>query len=261
MLEAILLGVLQGITEWLPVSSEGVVAVAYTLVYDRPLDEAVAFALWLHLGTVLSALWAFRSEVFSLLREAVTLPRRPSPLLVFVLIATAVSAPIGFPLLLFLGEVSGWLGAGAMGLVGGLMLVTGVTLLRTGAPGERARDTARPLDAAAAGIAQGLAALPGLSRSGLTVAALLARRMQRREALALSFLISIPVTLGAAVYSGIKTQAVVSLESLAAGAAAFLVGIATINVLLKVAERINFGVFVLGMGLLFLASAIVQAWV
>ena len=60
-------------------------------------------------------------------------------------------------------------------------------------------------DALVAGVAQGFAVLPGLSRSGLTVAALLSRRIERKEALVLSFLMSVPVSLGAALYASLDT--------------------------------------------------------
>ena len=76
MTTAVLLGVLQGVTEWLPVSSEGIVAAAYTLLEGRSLDEAVGLALWLHVGTLPAALIALRREVAQLCTDLV---RRPTP--------------------------------------------------------------------------------------------------------------------------------------------------------------------------------------
>lgn len=259
MLIAILLGAIQGVTEWLPVSSEGIVVVTYVLFLERPLEEAVTYALWLHLGTALSALVVLRSEVKSVLRQL----RRPShgssALLRFLFIATLVSAVVGFPALLVLGQLSRVIGTATMGFVGGLLLVTGYVQVRQRITGKRVQGEVAGADALIAGLAQGIAILPGLSRSGLTVATLLMRRFQQREALALSFLMSVPVSLGAAVFSGLQNALAFSAESLVAGGVAFLVGLATIRALITVAELINFGAFVLAVGGLILLAAVLQS--
>ena len=171
LLAALLLGTLQGVTEWLPISSEGAVAATYSLAYDRPLDEAVSYALWLHLGTAVSALIAFRMEVAAVVREAVSLPRNPSPLLRFLVVGTVVSGVIGVPVLMGLDEISEVGGSAAMLLVGVLLLATAAYQSRMQRSGLRGRDDLGNRDATLTGVAQGLAALPGLSRSGLTVAA------------------------------------------------------------------------------------------
>ena len=67
--EAVLLGALQGVAEWLPVSSEGLVTAAYSLVVGSELSEAVGISLWLHIGTASAALAAFRYEVWQLARS------------------------------------------------------------------------------------------------------------------------------------------------------------------------------------------------
>ena len=259
MMTAVFLGALQGIVEWLPVSSQGVVAATYALLLDRPLSEAVAYALWLHLGTGLSAIVAFRREVAQLLREAAFLPCAPSPLLSYLVISTLVSGALGVPLLLMLDEISDSVGAGAMTIVGALMLITGVVQLKRRATGTRGQGQVSMKDAGVAGVAQGLAALPGLSRSGLTVAVLLARRLDRRAALSISFLMSIPASIGAAIYAGLTSDVVISLDGLVAGMAAFVVGLLAIHGLLAVAERVNFGAFVLAVGVLILVGAGGQA--
>ena len=92
-----------------------------------------------------------------------------------------------------------------MAAVGILMLITGAVLIKSKSSGTRTRDDVRWPDAILAGIAQGLAALPGLSRSGLTVSALLWRGVDRREALTLSFILSIPASLGAGLYAALSS--------------------------------------------------------
>ena len=259
---AIILGFLQGTTEWLPVSSEGVVAFVGSFFFERSLSEAVAFALWLHLGTVISALVVLRSDVIGLVREALTSPRRPSPLLSFMVVSTLVSAAVGFPLLLTLDKISIQFGAVAMGIIGLMMFITGGLQLRRKEDGTRKREELSYKDALLAGIAQGFAALPGLSRSGLTVSVLLARQIDRREALVLSFLMSIPASLGAGIYIYLKDEggALATSSALVAMAVAAAVGLVTIRILLVVVERVNFAKLVITIGALMIAGAVLQAF-
>ena len=198
MTTAVLLGVLQGVAEWLPVSSEGLVAAAYSLLEGESLDEAVGYALWLHAGTMPAALVVLRREVAAALaREAWQQPKQPSPLLLFLVMSTLLSMTVGLPLVLVLGRAH-----------------RARRRFRNGArrrpdaghggrfscgeprPGGRDRTRLALPDALLAGVAQGLSVLPGFSRSGLTVAALLGRGIEKREALVVSFLMSIPASAG-----------------------------------------------------------------
>ena len=256
MFESVLLGAIQGVTEWLPVSSEGVVAVVYLALFDRPVSEAVAYALWLHAGTALSATVAFRGEILRLFSELVSLPKRPSRLFSYLFIATAVSGVAAFPLLLTLEELSSDVAVSAMALVGTLMLITGGVQLFRPTGGVRGSDDASLADALIVGLAQGVAVLPGLSRSGLTVAALLMRRIDRRGSLMLSFLMSIPASVAAAAYVVISDGALFGAEEIVAGLVSFLVGLLTIKGLVGVAERVNFGPFVIAVGVLMIAGAV-----
>lgn len=257
MIVGIMLGILQGGTEWLPVSSEGAVAAFYGFVLERPLSEAVAFALWLHLGTAISVLVVFWRTLLDIARDVLSSPKNPPRLFRYLLVSTLVSVAIGFPMLLTLDSISEQFGAAAMGIIGLLMLITGALQLRRREVGERTRQELSIVDALAAGVAQGFAVLPGLSRSGLTVAVLLIRRIERKEALVLSFLMSVPVTLGAALYVSIDTGFLTSADALVAMGVAAVVGLVSIKALLGVAERINFALFVLIVGAAILAGA---AW-
>ena len=257
-MEAALLGLIQGVTEWLPVSSEGIVTAVHTLAFEGSLTEAVAFALWLHLGTVFSVLAALRKEIVQVARDAAASPLSPTRFLAFLVIATVVSGAIGFPLLVALDEVSERAGALAMGIVGVLMLVTGSLQLGRRNAGVRTREQVTLTDAALTGVAQGFAALPGLSRSGLTVPALLARKVDRREARVLSFLRSVPASLGAGLYAALSDEVVVSGSAIFAVAVAGAVGYVTIRWLMAVAERLNFAYFVIAVGVGIIAGAMWQ---
>ncbi len=253
---AVLLGVVQGVTEWLPISSEGAVAAVYSLLRNTSLSEAVAYALWLHLGTAFSALVAFRRQVRDLIKEITSTPLAPSPLLRFLVTATLISTAIAVPLLLLLDELSERMGASAMAIVGVLLLFTGAVQLRRRSAGVRGLAGVSLKDALLCGIFQGVAVLPGLSRSGLTVAVLLARRLDGRESLILSFLMSIPAGLGAALFAYFRDGVPVGMEGIVASVVAFLAGLFSIRVLLRLAERINLGPFVLSVGVLMIAGAV-----
>ena len=261
MIESALLGLLQGFTEWLPVSSQGVVTAVSAFLFDYDASDAVAVALWLHAGTSLAAVLAFRREVVGLAREALRDPLHPSPLLAFLAVGTVVSAGIGLPLLLLIDDLSGALGAGAMGVVGVLMVVTGGVQMRRPVSGTRDRAGLSLLDAVLTGVAQGLAALPGLRRSGLTVAVLLSRRVDRSEALVLSFLLGIPAGLAAALLAGLESGALRTAEGVVGAAVAFVVGFASIRVLLALARRVNLAVFVVIVGLAVIGGAAFEALV
>ena len=259
MIESALLGLLQGLTEWLPVSSQGVVTAASAFLFDYDASDAVAVALWLHVGTSLAAVVAFRREVAGIARELLRDPMHPSPMLAFLAVGTVVSAVVGLPLLLLLDDLAGAFGAGAMALVGALMVATGAVQVRRPISGTRDRTGLSLRDAVLTGLAQGLAALPGLSRSGLTVAVLLGRRVERSEALVLSFLLGIPAGLAAALFAGLDSGVLRTAEGLAGAAVAFVVGLASIKVLLALARRVNFGVFVVVVGLAVIGGAVFEA--
>ena len=257
--EALLLGSLQGVAEWLPVSSEGLVTAVYSLVMGGSLPEAVGFSLWLHLGTALSALAAFRGEVALVVRDMVRSPRSWGPVTNFVVAASVVSAPIGLILLAGLEGFSERVGALAMAAVGVLMVLTSVILYIGRSAGRRDRGSVTWPDAALTGIAQGFAALPGLSRSGLTLAALIGRGIDRGDALTLSFLISIPASVGAGIYAGARSGVYASPEAVVALIVAAAVGYVSIRALLNLARRVNFGLFVAVAGVVIIAGGLWQA--
>lgn len=249
--EAALLGAVQGIAEWLPVSSEGVVAAIQTLALGAELSDAVAFSLWLHLGTALAALIALRKDAAAAARDIIRNPTRPTPSTAFLALATLISAPLGLAALAGLDGFSERIGGLAMALIGALMMVTGAVIMRgrrIRGGGQRTREDVGMMDAALTGIAQGLAALPGLSRSGLTVSALLWRGVDRRDALALSFLLSVPASVGAGLYAALDSGMAASPPALLALAVSAAVGFAAVRALMGLAERINFGWFALTAG-------------
>lgn len=263
MNEAIILGAIQGIAEWLPVSSEGMVVLARTVFFEpASFSELIAMALWLHVGTFFAALVYFWKDVVVLVKALFGFKRSTKEtklLLQFLIISTLISGGIGFVLLKALEGVMEKIGAQAFWivmLVGVSLLVTGYLQLARKVIGSRESRDLSLGDAVVLGIVQGFAIVPGLSRSGLTVAALLLRRFKDVSALRLSFLMSMPVVLGA----NIVLQAgelFVTRESLIGLGVAFVLGLMTIHGLMIFARKVNVGLFVMLFGVLTIVSAFV----
>ena len=198
MPEATLLGVLQGITEVLPVSGDGHLALARLLFGGHGDPAAEAF---LNLGTLSATLFVLRKRVRSALIEGIRGILRPSLLketpggrdAVVLALATIPTAIVGLSLKTLSPDRSG-----SPTLLGVCFLVSALAVGSTYWAPKGERHTPRHLGALLAGLAQGIAVLPGLSRSGITLATLLWLGIASERAFELSFLLSLPaLTVGA----------------------------------------------------------------
>jgi len=254
---AVLLGLIQGTLEWLPVSSEGSVALALTaLDVGESAVEDTQFALFLHLGTAIAATTYYRADIAA---ELARVPEwRPSASfgdeqadLSFLVIATLTSFATGGVAYLTLETVVSSISGGAFVALIGVLLV-GTGLLQWTAQ-DRALETGADvglLDALLVGSLQGLAILPGVSRSGTTVSVLLLRGHPGEESLRLSFLLSIPAALAA----GALVLVEVGVPSIAPGPAALalavsaVVGFLTVGALVALVRRVAFWAVCIGFG-------------
>jgi undecaprenyl-diphosphatase len=247
VLVAILLGILQGILEWVPVSSEGGVALASTALAGLDPDDATRLALFLHAGTAVAAIAYYRADVADIVASVRELTRRPfadeTADLSFLAVATVATGLTGLPAYMLLdAAVSGLEGGLFLALVGGLLVLTGVLQRFAVALSLGERDRPDWLDAVFVGALQGVAILPGVSRSGTTVSALLLRGHEGESSLRLSFLLSIPAALGAnslvLVDDGIP--AIDPVSALAALAASAVVGYLTVDALVRLVRTVPF---------------------
>lgn len=263
MLENIILGTIQGIAEWLPVSSEGLIFLVKTNFFQAgTVDELIHQALFLHLGTFFAALIYFRKEVWFLLKNLFKYKKAESEtkkVLNFLIISFLISGTLGYVIIRFLAswdiqlESTGKIITAGIGI---LLLITAVLQLKAKKIGLRKYANIKKGDGILLGFMQTLAALPGLSRSGLTVSALLLRKFDDHVALKLSFLMSLPITLAGNIFYNLNYFNI-SKETMIGLACSFIFGFITIGALLKIAKKINFGYFVLGFAILTLLAALI----
>ncbi|MFC6787114.1 undecaprenyl-diphosphate phosphatase [Halobaculum halobium] len=260
---ALVIGALQGIFEWLPISSEGNITIALSAL-GRPPETAVAFALFLHLGTALSATVYYREELRGLIA---LLPRwRPGrafegeqAVVTFLAIGTLVSGVVGIAAYATLEEVVPALTGGAVVVaIGVLLVLTGVFQRVSSRLDVDERSDPDAIDAVLVGIAQGLAILPGISRSGMTTGTLLLRGHDAPDSFRYSFVLSIPAAVGGGLLAYLDTGlgGVTPTAALVSLAAACVVGYATIDVLIRIVERVSFWAVCVGLGGLAMAGGL-----
>ena len=200
-LHALILGIIQGVTEFMPVSSSGhLVLVPWALGWE---DPGLTFDTVTHLGTLVAVFICFRQDVCALFRGALGLLRRPrlekpaSRLLMLLVASTIPGAVLGYLLEEQFEQLFG-----SPAVVSGLLAVTAGMLLAGERFGRQQADlkTMRLRGALVIGLAQALAIAPGLSRSGATITAGLLRGFTRQDATRFSFLLSLPIILGAGAY-------------------------------------------------------------
>ncbi len=239
-MEYLLLGLLQGIFEWLPISSEGIVAF-FSEIFRLNLN-AIDIALFLHLGTLLAVLVYFRKEW----KEIILFKNRK--LLYFLIITTVVSLGIGFPLYHLISDVS--LGAGLLILMGFGLFLTSFFNKKKKKPHLNLNQTAL-----VAGILQGLAVIPGLSRSGSTIFGLSFSKFSPKKILTLSYLMSAPIIIASNSYLFIKNPSLLS-QGWPALIVSFVVGLITLKALLQLIDKINFSKFAFIFGILCIIGAL-----
>ena len=237
---AAILGAVQGLTEFLPISSSGHLVIAQHLVpgFAQP---GVLFDVVLHAGTLGAVLFYFRKKIISMNYKYMML----------IIIGTIPAVVIG---LLFQDQIESIFSN--LKLVGIALLVTGVMnylvdRLKT------SKSMPSGLDAFVIGLGQAFAIVPGISRSGTTIFVATTRRLKREEAAEFSFLLSIPAILGAIALQILKYHnGAINIPSYAAGfIAAFIFGVISIKLLLnllKSKKLIYFAIYCLILGSLVL---------
>jgi undecaprenyl-diphosphatase len=237
MFDAIFWGLIQGLTEFLPVSSSGHLVLIPAL-FDRPGPDLATNAM-LHLGTLAAVLVYYRSDIARMAK----FDKPARRLITLLLIGTVPAVILG---LLFEDKVEELISeprkVAFMLIVTGIILL-GTTLLRLG---DKQITDVQPRDSVLIGLAQAMALIPGISRSGMTISAGLARGLKRTEAARFAFLLGIPVIAAAgllqmvdALRLGDPIPSTVWVGVVVAG----LTGYAAIAILLRLLTRVGLAPF------------------
>ncbi|MFB5661561.1 undecaprenyl-diphosphate phosphatase [Alteribacillus sp. HJP-4] len=201
-LEAVIFGVVQGIAEFLPISSTAHVIIAQMMLgYSIP---GLSFEIFLHLGSVAAVILFYREDIIQLLTSFFRYISKKNPqdrtefyFSIYIVIATIITGVLGIILEDVMAE-----NLKTPSVIGGSLALTGLFLIlieRFHTIGSRTEKDLTIVDSIIIGVAQALAVIPGLSRSGTTLIAGLYAGLNRDTAVRYSFLLSIPVILGSTV--------------------------------------------------------------
>ncbi|RMG24056.1 MAG: undecaprenyl-diphosphate phosphatase [Methanobacteriota archaeon] len=251
------LGLIQGIGEWLPISSEGMLTIV-GLAYGLDFSLALRIAIWMHIGTLFAVFVYYREEWKRILFDWThSIPERR-----FLVLTTIGTAITGLPIKILLLDI---IDPKLLTVLGYLLI--GVSLLITSALiyYSRSMEENKILDLhdlspgqeILIGMAQGFTIIPGISRSGTTVSALLLNKVNPEESFRGSFLMSVPAVLGGTfldlldILQAPADNNSLSLMGLVFGIiVAFLGGLLTIQALLQFARKVNFALVTLILGIL-----------
>jgi len=235
-----ILGIVQGLTEFLPVSSSGHLVIASKLL---GLPANVPFDIAVHFATLLAVCVFFARDILEMIKAFLfdrRLDNQYFKLGLLVIVASIPTAIIGFSLKDIFESMFGSLLA-----VGCFLMITGILILAAEIYGKARKDVAKVtfLDSLIIGLAQGCAIAPGLSRSGTTISASLLLGLERKLALRFSFLLSIPAILGASIFKSKAILHNVSLPMIAGFVAAAISGYLAIWLFMKMIEKKDIRIF------------------
>ncbi|UCE63663.1 MAG: undecaprenyl-diphosphate phosphatase [Nitrospirota bacterium] len=245
-IEAVVLAIIQGLTEFLPVSSSGHLVLAQHW-FGKFNETNLLYDIMLHLATVMAIMVYFRQDLTTLVLGFFGYPTNGQSIfageerktLGFVILASIPTAVLGLII-----EQIGIQVLGRPDLVGGLFILTGMVLWmgRGGQAGRGMKDMT-PIDAITVGVVQGIAVFPGISRSGATIAGGLWLGLDRELAARFSLLISIPAILGATLLEVVKAfgQAQPPMAPFIVGMfVAAVVGYLSISLILRLVRQDHF---------------------
>lgn len=261
----IILGAVQGITEWLPISSSAMVTLINSnFLGITNIPQLIHMSLFLHLGTFLAALIYFRKDVLYLTKSLFnykTQDNTTKKTLNFLIIATIISGILGLLILFILDLIPDTFnitGKVITFCIAILLLITGIIQIKVKKQGLKNENKLKNSDGILLGIMQGIATLPGISRSGITISTLMLNKFNDTTSLRLSFLMSLPIILAGNILLNIPDFAtIVTPVSLIGLMFSFIFGIATISILMKLSKKINFGWFVLIFAILMFLSLLI----
>ncbi len=244
--QAIVLGIIQGLSEFLPISSSAHLALAPWLFGWE--DPGLAFDVALHLGTLLAVLWYFRMEWLQLIKAAfgiITSGRVETPekrRVIYLIIAT-IPGGIGGYLLQARAEST----FRSTELIAVALIAMGIVLWLVDKTVDQRRilGEMRWIDALLIGLSQVIALIPGVSRSGATMTSARGLRFDRESAAEFSFLMSMPIIAAAVIFEGPKAlhEGAITNELMSGVAASAISGWLAISILMRYVSRHSYRIF------------------
>lgn len=248
VMTAVVLGAVQGLTEFLPISSDGHVAL-FAMLFGVSDELPLSMVVMLHVGTLIATVVAFREDLATLARRTVSGLREPRAfldsdegrLLTAIAVASIPTAIVGLALE---ERVEAW--ARVPWIVGACLLLSALAVFTTRRGGGDAEGLT-PQHALLVGIAQGLAVLPGLTRSGSTIALAMLLGMSGPAAFRFSFLLSLPAIFGATLLKARDHQELAALGPgvLIGALTAMIVGYLALRWLRSLVHQGRFWIFAL----------------
>jgi undecaprenyl-diphosphatase len=269
MIEYIIIAIIQGLVEWLPISSSGQVLIASVTIFGIPPEQAFSLSIWVHLGTTIAVIVKMRKDFIHIIKSIIPkkfeiedIHVKKRNWLIYATVGTAITAIPLYLLFKFI-IIEGFdatQGDLITLVISGFLIITGIVLLIFKKKfGNKTIDTIsnRELikDSSISGLIQGIAILPGISRSGFTISTLIFEKYTQEQSLKLSFLMSVPVALASigmdiifgegSVFGTIDIFTILIMT-----AVSFIVGYFSMELLLKIARKINFSYFCILYGVL-----------
>ena len=279
LIYSFVIGIIQGVSYWLPISSKTQIIVSSSYLLKLTFQQAYTFGLFMEVGTIIAAVTYFRKDLIEMVQVLLGSKNEAyRKLLIYVVVVTIITGIIGAPLYLVADSLNG-VALGIPMLIIGLVLIADAVVIRYSRSRQEKGTNLRKLedltgrDYLLIGIAQGIAALPGVSRSGMTTSAMLLTNVEPDEAFRLSFLAGIFASIGA---FGLTLVSKHSRSNVAAAIAAIglpgvavaivastIVSLFLIDFLVKVAGKSKIvyltsalGIIAIASGLLYLAAGL-----
>lgn len=251
----IILGLVQGVTEWIPISSKTQVTFVYLQFLNGSTSSILPILLYGHLGTLLAAGIYFRKELSNIVRlffsRSDTESMQSRGKVGFLFTALVLTGIVGIPLLLIEQRYFPSFDAGLLYAVMGLgLIITGVLLLTHREENTKTKDEVTWKDGIITGLLQGFSTLPGISRSGTSTTGLIWRGFDSSSSFYLSFLLSIPTVIVAELFlyigGGLTTFPVA--DGVLLFFVSFVTGYLTLDGLLRIVQKVNMAYVVFALG-------------
>lgn len=270
LIYAAIIGLIQGISEWLPISSKTQIIVSSTYLLKLTFQQAYTFGLFMEIGTIFAAVVYFRKDLLKMVQVLLgSKNQMDRKLLIYVVVVTVITGIIAVPLYLVADSISG-IALGIPMLIVGLVLLADAALIRYSRQKREKGINSRKLenlslkDYILIGIVQGISALPGVSRSGTTTSAMLLLDVEPDEAFRLSFVVGIFASIGAFGLTLIASKANVSAAVSVIGLGGIIVAIIVatvvslflIDFLIKIAGKSKIIYLITALGIIAITSGL-----